>query len=80
MGKTLVHRAKMVPSQPGDGDPESVYAAALPRSAVVQGTFQVTKLSRARRGDGRGAACTHVPGSFLYLPGACYVIHIHPLV
>lgn len=60
MGKTLVHRAKMVPSQPGDGDPESVYAAALPRSAVVQGTFQVTKRSRARRGAGRDAACTHI--------------------
>eukprot|EP00904_Undaria_pinnatifida_P005038 jgi/Undpi1/1664/HiC_scaffold_11.g05054.m1 len=40
-GKTLVHRAKMVLSEPEDGDSGSVYAAALPRSAVVQGTFQV---------------------------------------
>ena len=69
MGKTLVHRAKMVLSTPEDGDPESVYAAALPRSAVVQGTFQVTKLSRDRNGDGRGDECIHV--AFFISPGAC---------
>lgn len=36
----------MVLSEPEDGDSGSVYAAALPRSAVVQGTFQVTTHSR----------------------------------
>lgn len=69
MGKTLVHRAKMVLSTPEDGDPESVYAAALPRTAVVQGTFQVTKLGRDRHGGGRGAKCIHV--AFFGSPGAC---------
>lgn len=59
-GKTLVHRAKMVLSEPEDSDLGSVYAAALPRTTVVQGTFQVGKISRARHGDGRGDARIHV--------------------
>lgn len=42
MGKTLVHRAKLVPAVSREGEPGIVLAAALPRSAVVQGTFQVT--------------------------------------
>ncbi|CAM9304257.1 unnamed protein product [Ectocarpus fasciculatus] len=41
MGKTLVHRTKMVQVAPQEGELGTVYAAALPRSAVVQGTFQV---------------------------------------
>lgn len=41
MGKTLVHRAKMVEVAPKEGEPESVFAAVLPRNVVVKGTFQV---------------------------------------
>lgn len=69
MGKTLVHRAKMVPSAPEDGYSGSVYAAALPRSAVVQGTFQVTNRSPAGGGDGHGADCIHVDFFTCLVPG-----------
>lgn len=41
LGKKLLHRAKMVEVTPQDGEPELVFAAYLPRSAVVQSTFQV---------------------------------------
>lgn len=44
MGKTLVHRAKMVEVAPKEGEPESVFAAVLPRSVVVKGTFQVLEI------------------------------------
>lgn len=49
MGKALVHRAKMVQVVPLDGEPQVVWVADLPRSAWIQGTFQVgraTDLSR----------------------------------
>lgn len=41
LGKKLVHRAKLVEVTPQDGEPRLVFAAYLPRSAVVQSTFQV---------------------------------------
>lgn len=41
MGKTLVYRAKMVEVEPQEGESESVFVAVLPRSVVLQGTFQV---------------------------------------
>lgn len=47
MGKTLVHRAKMVEVEPLQGESESVFAAAFPRSMVVQGTFQVSHAGKA---------------------------------
>lgn len=48
MGKTLVHRAKMVEVAPKEGEPESVLAAVLPRSVVVKGTFQVLEVAACR--------------------------------
>lgn len=41
MGKTLVHRCKMVPSVRREGELGLVYTAALPRGSVVKDTFQV---------------------------------------
>lgn len=41
MGKTLVHQAKMVSSAPLEEEPGMIFAAFMPRSAVIQGTFQV---------------------------------------
>lgn len=40
-GKVLVYSAKLVNGAPRDGEPGMVLAAALPRTAVLQGTFQV---------------------------------------
>ncbi|CAM9724235.1 unnamed protein product [Scytosiphon promiscuus] len=41
MGKALLHRAKMVEVASQQGEPRLVFAAGLPRSVVVEGTFQV---------------------------------------
>jgi len=46
LGKKLVHRAKMEEVMPQDGEPELVFAAYLPRIAVVQSTFQVRNSDR----------------------------------
>lgn len=43
MGKTLLHRSKMIRLAAEDDEPELVYAAVLPRTAAVQGTFQVSR-------------------------------------
>lgn len=48
MGKTLVHRGKMVEVAPKTGEAGLVLAAILPRSVVVKGTFQVPEVAASR--------------------------------